>query len=80
MKRKFEPYEGSEEERFRKALAKCRNCSHLRLAHGLLKNNKCSDAKLSVDGTYTSCSCSTYESVDNLEFLESKYEAKKKRS
>jgi hypothetical protein len=78
MSRK-ESYEGSEEERWQKAIAKCRNCGHVRMAHSFLnKKSKCLDSCLFVTGKYKSCPCLTYEPKDNLEFLEFRYDEKKK--
>lgn len=76
MKKRIEPFEGSEEERFRKALAKCRNCGHVKIAHQILNNTKCLDTKLRVDGTHMHCACQNYEPIDNLEFLEFKLDKK----
>lgn len=73
----------SEEERFRKGLSKCRNCTHVRMAHsflGLFQNvGKCMDATLIATGEYKQCSCDVFEPQDNLEFLEYKYDKKKLR-
>jgi ribosomal protein L32 len=67
-------------DRFEKALAKCRNCGHIRMSHILKikKFLKCVDAKLDAAGTYTACSCKNYEPKDNLEYLEFKYNNKEK--
>lgn len=78
MKHRKEPFEGSEEERFQKALAKCRNCSHVRMAHSLIQN-RCVDSKFSVTGKYKQCRCKKYVPIDNLEFLELKCNEKKVR-
>ena len=79
MKKRIEPFEGSDEEKFLKALAKCRNCGHVRMAHQVVKNNICLDGNLEVTGKYMLCTCENYEPKDNLEFLEWQYKKKSER-
>ena len=77
----FGPVNDAEEmDRFRKALAPCRSCSHPKMAHSFLKSERgrCVDAKLNAAGQFKECSCKNFEPKDNLEFLEFKYDAKKK--
>lgn len=77
---KKESYEGSEMERFEKALARCRNCNHIKMIHSFLNCNKgiCIDYKLDVTGKSKRCKCKIYEPIDNLEFLEFKLDKKGK--
>lgn len=77
---KKQSHEGSEEERFMKALSKCRNCDHMKMAHSFLivKDGKCIDAKVSEKGTYKECLCRLFAPKDNLEYLEWKFENKQK--
>ncbi len=70
----------TEEERFEKALQKCRNCGHVQMTHFFLpqKNSKCIDASLSVAGKYIVCNCKDWASSNNLEYLEEIYNKKNK--
>lgn len=73
----------TEEEQFEKALKKCRNCKHIKMAHSFLgmfkKIGKCIDATLSKTGKYIACKCKGWSSSDNLEYMEEIYEKKNRR-
>ena len=71
-------YEGSEEQRFMQALAKCRTCKHVKMAHSFLKSRKdtCIDSILSRAGKQQQCSCIQYVPADNLAYLEWRNEQK----
>jgi hypothetical protein len=77
------PIDAEEMERFYQALMKCRNCSHIKMTHSFLgmfkKVGKCVDASLVSDGVYKACHCRLFEPADNLEYLEYKYDEKKKK-
>lgn len=66
----------TEEEKFLQAIAKCRNCSHIMMAHSFLvaDDGACIDAYIKKDGTYVTCECRKYAPADNLKYLEWEYE------
>jgi hypothetical protein len=64
--------------RFQKALAHCRICGHAKMTHSLIQN-RCIDCTLNVKGKHSQCKCKKFLPTDNLEFLEYKYDEKKKR-
>jgi hypothetical protein len=46
---------------------------------GIFKSvGKCVNSRVTPNGTYRECRCTIYEPSDNLEFLEFKYDEKKK--
>lgn len=67
--------------RFQKALARCRNCNHIKMIHSFLNCNKsnCIDYKVDVAGKSKRCKCKEYLPKDNLEFLEYKLDEKGKK-
>lgn len=76
--------EETEEEHFFNAIAKCRNCDHIMMAHTFLvtEDGICTDAYIQKNGTYTICKCKRYAPADNLKYLKWEYERKqdKKRN
>jgi hypothetical protein len=63
-----------------KALAKCRICKHIKMAHSFVKAQKgrCIDAMVTKEGKYFQCLCKEYTPLDNLEYLEWRNDQKKK--
>jgi hypothetical protein len=78
----FDLFDNEEMVRFQKALTPCRNCNHPKMTHsflGMFKGiGKCVDAKVTANGTYNQCYCKEFLPKDNLEYLEYKYDKKRK--
>ena len=77
-----DPVDEEEGARFEKALAPCRHCGHVKMTHmtSTVKSiQMCMDATVTVTGVYNRCRCQNFEPKDNLEFLEYRYDKKKRK-
>jgi hypothetical protein len=72
-------HDDEEAVRFEKALAPCRHCTHCRMTHIVRGIKGCMDATVTAAGVYKQCRCQNFEPKDNLEFLEYRYDKKKRK-